>query len=123
VRALEVRAAAPDAAAKEEIWQALLGRTVPVGSVGKVATAFWRPGQAEVLAPFAERYVEAMPRFHEGGMIPAMVYSGQLFPLYGVDAAGVDRIEQAAEKAVPVVRKEVAERADRVRRMLRTRAR
>ena len=123
VRALEVRAAAPEVAAKEEIWQALLGRTVPVGSVGKVATAFWRPGQAEVLAPFAERYVEALPRFHEGGMIPAMVYSGQLFPLYGADADDVDRIERAATKAVPVVHKEVAERADRVRRMLRARAR
>jgi aminopeptidase N len=101
----------------------LLDRTVPVGSVSKVATAFWRPGQAEVLTPFVERYVEALPRFHEGGMIPAMVYSGQLFPLFGVDAVDVDRIEQAATKAVPVVHKEVVERADRVRRMLRARAR
>jgi aminopeptidase N len=76
-----------------------------------------------VLAPFAARYVEALPRFHEGGMIPAMVYSGQLFPLYGVDADDVDRIEKAAAEAVPVVHKEVVERADRVRRMLRARGR
>jgi aminopeptidase N len=123
LRAVEVRAAAPDGAAKDEIWQTLLGRTVPVGSVSKVAAAFWRPGQADVLRPFAERYVEALPRFHEGGMIPAMVYSGQLFPLYGVDADDVERIEQAAAMAVPVVHKEVVERADRVRRMLRSRAR
>jgi aminopeptidase N len=123
VRGLEVRAAAPDRASKEEIWQTLLGRTVPVSSIANVAAAFWRPGQAEVLAPFAERYIEALPRLHEGGMIPAMVYSGQLFPLFGIGAADVDRIEQAATKAVPVVHKEVAERADRVRRMLRTRSR
>jgi aminopeptidase N len=123
LRALEVRAATPDRAAKEEVWQTLLARTVPVGSVSKVAAAFWRPDQAEVLAPFAERYVEALPRFHEGGMIPAMVYSGQLFPLHGVDADDVDRIERAASRTVPVVHKEVLERADRVRRMLRARAR
>ena len=123
LRALEVRAAAPERAAKEEIWETRLGRTVPVGSVSKVAAAFWRPDQAEALAPFAERYIEALPRFHEGGMIPAMVYSGQLFPLYGVDADDVDRIEQAAAQSVPVVHKEVVERADRLRRMLRSRAR
>jgi aminopeptidase N len=122
LRALEVRAAAPEPDAKEEVWQTLLGRTVPVGSVGKVAAAFWRPDQAEVLQPFAERYVEALPRFHEGGMIPAMVYSVRLFPLVGIEGADVDRIEQAAADAAPVVRKEVVERADLVRRMLRARS-
>jgi len=40
-----------------------------------------------------------------------------------VDRGDVDRIEQAAESAIPVVHKEVVERADRVRRMLRARAR
>ena len=49
----------PSVPEKEEVWQTLLGRTVPVSSVGNVATAFWRPGQAEVLAPFVERYLEA----------------------------------------------------------------
>jgi aminopeptidase N len=122
VRALAVRAATPDAAVKEEVWRTLLGRTVPVGSVGQVATAFWRPGQGEVLRPFVERYVEALPRLHEGGMIPAMVYSVRLFPMVGIEAADVDRIERASHDAAPVVRKEVVERADLVRRMLRARS-
>jgi aminopeptidase N len=54
-------------------------------------------------------------------MIPAMVYTARLFPLVGVDVADVDRIEEAASSAAPVVRKQVAERADLVRRMLRAR--
>jgi aminopeptidase N len=122
VRALAVRAAAPDAAAKDEVWTTLLERKVPVGSVHEVTEAFWRPGQAELLRPFTRRYVEALPRLHEGGMIPAMVHSGRLFPLVGVDAADVDQVEQAATEAAPVVRKEVVERADLVRRMLRARS-
>jgi aminopeptidase N len=117
-----VRAAAGDAAAKETAWQALaVDRAVPVGSFGKVAKAFWRPGQDEVLAPYAERYLALLPSLDRGGMIPAMYYTSQLFPLFAVDEAFLDRVQQTAEQAAPVVAKTALTRIDEVRRMLRSR--
>ncbi len=122
-RALAVRAAAPDAAAKAAVWQELaVNRAVPIGSFGAVATAFWRPGQDELLAPYAQRYVELLPGLDRGGMILAMVFTGRLFPRFAVDEALLDRAERAAADTAPVVRKTLLEKADLVRRMLRSRA-
>ncbi len=119
VRALAVRAATPTAADKEAVWQTLtVDRSVPISSVGQVATAFWTPNQVELLEPYADRYLELVPHLHAGGMIPAMVYAGRLFPPFGVDADFIARALQAAESAAPVVRKRLTERADEVRRML-----
>ena len=120
-RALAVRAAAPDAGEKAAVWRSLaVDRTVPIGSAGAVAAAFWRPGQDDLLAPYAERYLELLPELHRGGMIPAMLYTYRLFPLFGIDAGFLPRAEAAAGDA-PVVQKTVLERADQVRRMLRSR--
>ena len=122
VRALTVRAAAPDAEDKEAVWQSLMvERKVPVSSVGLVAYTFWRPGQEEVLQPYTERFLEVLPRLHEGGMIPAMVYSRQL-PVFGIDEPYLDRAMEAARQAAPVVRKTLEERADELRRMLAARS-
>ncbi|MFI7541979.1 aminopeptidase N [Actinoplanes sp. NPDC049599] len=121
-RALAVRAAVPDPGEKAEVWQALAERRVPVGAFAQVAGAFWRPGQDELLAPYAEKYLDLLPGFDRGGMIPAMRSTGRLFPLHGIDESFLDRAEKAAEKAAPVVRKTLSERADLVRRMLRSRA-
>jgi aminopeptidase N len=122
-RALAVRAATPAAEAKAQIWQALMvDRTVPIGSFGAVSTAFQRPGQEELLAPYRDRYIELLPELHRSGMIVAMVFTRRLFPLYGVDEAYLSRAAEAAREAAPVVRKTLDERADEVRRMIRTRA-
>ena len=62
VRALGVSAARPDADAKDEAWRQLaVDRTVPMGSSHVVGIPFWRPGQDELLAPYAERYLELLP--------------------------------------------------------------
>jgi len=122
-RAVAVRAARPDAAEKAAVWQELaVDRSVPVGSIASVAAAFWRPGQDELLAPYAERYLELLPGFHRGGMIPAMRYTGRLFPLFGIEESFLDRAERAAETTAPVVGKTLRERADLIRRMLRSRS-
>ena len=122
-RALAVRAAAPDAAEKAAVWQALaVDRAVPIGGFTPVATAFWRPGQDELLAPYAGRYVEMLPHLDRGGMIMAMTFTGRLFPRFGVDEDFLDRARAAAADVAPVVRKTLTERADLVRRMLRTRS-
>ena len=122
-RALVVRAAVPDAGEKAAVWQALaVDRTVPVAAFGQVAAAFWVPGQDGLLAPYADRYLELLPHLDRGGMIVAMAYSGRLFPRVGIDEAFLDRAEAAAAAVAPVVRKTLRERADLVRRMLRSRA-
>ena len=121
-RELAVRAAAPDVAGKRSVWQALaVDREVPISLVSRVATAFWRPGQGEVLAPYAERYLELLPGLGQGGMIPGMVYTARLFPLFTIDGAYLDRALSVARSAAPVVLSTLLERTDEVRRMLRAR--
>ncbi|MFR0357188.1 aminopeptidase N [Streptomyces sediminimaris] len=124
VRALTVRAARPDAEAKAEVWQRVaVERAVPVHAVGQVAAAFWRPAQEAVLAPYAQRYLGAIPGLDRGGMIPAMVFTNRLFPPHAVDDSYIDAARRAAGEAAPVVRKTLLERSDVVRRMLRSRSR
>jgi aminopeptidase N len=118
VRALAVRAATPDAGEKAAIWRQFVDREVPVGTVGTVAAAFWRPGQDDLLAPYAERYLDLLPHLAQGGMIPAMVYTSRLLPLYGVDEEFLARAQAAARRVAPVVRKTLVDRSDRLRRML-----
>ena len=122
VSALVVRAARPDAGAKVEVWETLTEeRSVPIGSVASVAAAFWRPGQDAVLAPFVERYLDLLPRLDGAGMLVGSVFAGRLFPLFAVDEDLLARAEAAAAGAAPIVRQPVLERADLVRRMLRSR--
>ncbi|HZU58173.1 MAG TPA: ERAP1-like C-terminal domain-containing protein, partial [Actinocrinis sp.] len=122
IRALTVRAAAPSAEAKEGVWLKVTDeRAVPVGAVSAVMSAFWRPGQDELLAPYAARYLDVLPALERGGMIPAMVFTNQLFPLHGIGRDYPDAALAAAEPTAPVVRKTLTERADLVRRMLRSR--
>ncbi|MGW1800106.1 aminopeptidase N [Streptomyces sp. NPDC001984] len=124
VRALTVRAALPDPAAKAEVWQKLaVDRAVPVDSVGQVAAAFWRPAQDALLAPYTQRYLDSVPHLHRGGMIPAMVFASRLFPLHAIDPTYIEKAQQASHEAAPVVRNTLLERSDEVRRMLHSRTR
>jgi aminopeptidase N len=122
VRALIVRASAPFAETKEEAWTKVVDRTVPVQSARVVATALWRPAQEEVLAPYAERYLEALPTLHEGGMIPGLALTHTLFPVFTIDQAWVARAREVARaEAAPVVVGSLTERSEEVLRMLRAR--
>jgi aminopeptidase N len=120
-RALSVRAATPDPGEKAAMWRKMVDRAIPLGSFRPVAAAFWRPGQDDLLAPYPERYLELLPDMQRGGMLPAMYYTRQLFPLFSVDEAFLPRAEVKAREAAPVVRKTLLERADLIRRMLRSR--
>ncbi|MCY1138153.1 aminopeptidase N [Actinoplanes sp. Pm04-4] len=121
-RALAVRAARPDAGEKAAIWQTLaVDRAVGVGSMGQVARAFWRPGQDAILAPYGEKYLNLLPTFERGGMIPSMVFAGRLLPRFGTTEDFPSRAEKAAAEVAPVVRQTVLEYADELRRMLRAR--
>lgn len=122
VSRLQVRAATPDAAEKAAAWQKLVTeRAVALSTVHQVAVPFWSPGQEELLAPYAEVYLELVPSFYDGGSMPATVYTRWLFPLYGVDRAYADRADALAARSVPVIRTNLLDRSDRLRRMLRSR--
>ena len=119
IRALAVQAAVPSAQAKQAVWQKVTDEhAVPVGALSSVMSTFWRPGQGELLAPYAARYLEVLPTLERGGMISAMVFTNQLFPLHGIGQDYPDAALAAAESTAPVVRKTLTERADLVRRML-----
>jgi aminopeptidase N len=124
VRSLTVRTAQPDPGAKAEAWDAVLsGTKVPLGSSYEIGQAFWQRSQVDVLAPFAPRFVEALDEMGAGGMIPAMVASGVLFPRVGVDASFLDELVRAVEApgVNPIVAHTVIERGDELRRMLAAR--
>ncbi|MEJ7744504.1 MAG: ERAP1-like C-terminal domain-containing protein [Nocardioidaceae bacterium] len=124
LRALAVEAARPSATSKEVAWQAVVDqRKVPGGNMREVALAFWQPSQPELLAPFAERYLAALPGLGGAGMIVAMMVANAMFPLTGVGSDFLDRVQAVATSpdVSPVVRQRVLERADQLSRRLRAR--
>ncbi|UFN45426.1 aminopeptidase N [Nocardioides okcheonensis] len=122
VRALCVRASSPSPEAKDEAWTALVERRVPIQAARTVGPALWRPGQDDVLAPYAERFLAALPTLHEGGMIPGLALTSSLFPVHAIDEAWIRRArEVAAAQAAPVVVGALTERSEEVLRMVRAR--
>ncbi|MEU6553262.1 aminopeptidase N [Streptomyces sp. NPDC046915] len=122
IRALTVRAALPDPTAKAEVWQKLVvDRQVPVQSVGQVAAAFWRPSQDALLMPYTQRYLDSVPRLHQGGMIAAAAFTNHLFPSQAIDPTYIEKAQLASHEAAPVVRMTLLERSDLVSRMLHAR--
>ena len=125
VRALAVDSARPDPAKKEATWKAIVeDHRVPRGALANIGRAFWRRSHAEILAPYADRYLQALPTLHLGGMIPALGLSSSLYPKAGVGAAFAEKATAAAksEGISPPVAKTVIEMTDRLNRMLKTRA-
>jgi aminopeptidase N len=122
MRALGVRAALPDAATKAKVWDELVSGRVPVAYVYTLGKAFWRPGQDALLAPFAEKYLDRVPSLHRGGLLPAMVFTRWLFPVFGLNGDLVEWERALEADAAPVVRRVISERLDEVRRMVRARA-
>ena len=125
VRVLAVEAAQPDTAAKETAWQAgMVERKVPMGSMAELAVAFWQPSQPDVLAPYVDRYSESLPELSRAGMLLAITTSSYMFPLVGIDEAGLLRALEAARQddVSPLVRRTVEGRVDQARRMLASRA-
>ncbi len=76
-----------------------------------------------MLAPYAARYLEALPTLHEGGMIPGLALTASLFPVYAIDEAWIAHArEVAAAEAAPVVVSALTERSEEVLRMVRARS-
>ncbi|MGY0390799.1 aminopeptidase N [Nocardioides sp. WG-D5] len=124
VSALAVRTAQPLAEAKEEAWQVtMVERRLPrTDSAYGLSSAFWRPGQDEILAPYAQRYLEAVAAIRGGGLLS---YGLQLrfYPTRaGEDVAEAARAACEGETLVPFVRQTVIRLADVHSRQVAARA-
>ena len=124
VRALQVTAARPDASAKDEVWAELFDKkSVPAGiATGQTAAAFWRPGQTDLLMPYAHRYLDEMTRVLDGGMLSRLSLVRSMLPMIG-DAEFVRRAQQLADApdTNPTVRSIVLTGLDSLTRMMRAR--
>jgi aminopeptidase N len=122
-RAVAVTAARPDADAKAAAWHELfVARSIQAGyPTFAVARAFWRPGQAEVLQPWADRYLEEMKAVR-GGLLSMLSLVRGMFPLVA-DEGFVERAREVAALpgTDPTVRSQLLTGADTLGRMLRAR--
>ena len=117
--ALQARTARPTPEAKAEAWQAVMeDRKIPPGFIGPVGRSFWRPDQGDLVTPYAERFLESLPRIGDAGMIWAMSLSFAFYPNAGGEDGFLQRLEAAAhgDGVSPVVRQSVRDLNDRRRR-------
>jgi aminopeptidase N len=125
LRALAVDSARPDPAKKEATWKAMTqDHKVPRGALANIGRVFWRRSQGEILAPYADRYLQVLPTLHLGGMISALGLTNALYPKAGVGTEFAEKAVAAAkgDGISPAVAKAVIESTDRLNRMLKTRA-
>ena len=120
------RAAIGDAEHKNAAWQ-LLAKSADISAdlLRSVATAFHQPEQAELLAPYAQRYFEVLPEIWSasGGHL-RVARCAALFPVTAASQELVDRIDGflAAGEREPGLVRVLIERRDQVLRALRSRA-
>jgi aminopeptidase N len=119
------RAARPDADAKAQAWRLLTETELPVDSVLEIAGAFYQPEQADLLAPYAARYLQILPGLWaaRGGHLRVRLGEA-LFPR---TAAGPELLAQidallAADGHDPGLVRVLVEQRDLVERALRSRA-
>jgi aminopeptidase N len=119
MNAARARAALPSAEAKAQAWQTVVvDRKIPPGSLFEFGGAFWRPGQEDLLTPYAEKFLQSLRQFGDSGTMVALRLSGAFYPAVGGEKGFLDRLSDAAgdDGVRPVVRQKVRERNDRRRR-------
>jgi aminopeptidase N len=124
MRALAVRTARPDTAAKDEAWVHLFDkRDVPSGQLlGTMVRAFWQPLQDDLLAPYGDRFLDAIPSLAGGGMLTVFGLMYGMFPQVASDGFLARANAVAAEPGCdPTVRAALLIGADTLTRMNRAR--
>ncbi|HEX8780813.1 MAG TPA: aminopeptidase N [Nocardioides sp.] len=98
VKKLKVLAAAPDEAAKEEVWKAFfVDYSVPASrDTLELGATFWRPAQGDLLRPFANRYLDEL-RTLKGGLLNQGVVIRAMYPQGVGDEAFLEAAATAAE--------------------------
>jgi aminopeptidase N len=130
--ALACRAAIGDAWHKEAAWDLLVGgdgagyqREAGYQTAGAVAAGFNQPEHAAVLAPYAQRYFDALPRLWQTRSHQSRRVLGEaLFPYPAASAALIAQIDDflAAPDRTPGLVRLLIERRDIVQRALKSRA-
>ena len=118
-------AAMPDAAYKEAAWQQLTGGELGVNSLVAMARAFNLPEHADLLTPYAGRYLPTMEKIWATGSGHMRVLLGDLLVPYPAASAGlVAQIDDylAAGPRDPGLARVLVERRDLLQRALRSRA-
>jgi aminopeptidase N len=119
------RAAIPDAAHKAEAWRLLTqDAALSVERVLEVGRGFNQAEHARLLAPYAERYFEALPAMFAGRSAQIALLLGRiLFPYSAASPSLVERIEAvlASGERAPGLDRLLTERRDVVQRALRSR--
>jgi aminopeptidase N len=119
------RAAIPDVAHKEAAWRLLTSDGTGPETVTAVAGGFMQPEHADLLAPYAARYLSGMPglwRTRDGHMRARP--ANALFPYPAVTSEFLTRIDEfiTAGAADPGLARIVRDHRDTAERVLRTRA-
>ncbi|WP_433056999.1 aminopeptidase N [Dactylosporangium sp. CS-033363] len=115
-RAVACRAASPDPQAKAAAWHALVHDPNPRVAVTN-AEAFWQPGQGALTDAYAERYFEDLPAMLSGRYLLAALKVAKLaFPLLSPRALAPAEAMLARTDLDPLVRREIADGADELRR-------
>jgi aminopeptidase N len=124
-RALAVRTARPHTEAKDEAWSELFEKKkVPGGPMlGSLIRAFWQPEQEEVLLPYADRFLDELPRLAGGGMLTVFGLMFGMFPQVADDAFAERARAMAEDPACdPTVRAAILIGTDVLDRRERARA-
>jgi aminopeptidase N len=123
--AAAARAARPLPEAKAEAWRLVVeDRTQPLALTEEVMTGFQQFGQEELLAPYAERYFDALPQVWRTHDLPeALTFGRSMYPSLVVRPDTVARTERylAADDVPGPIRRLLLEGKDNLGRALRAR--
>ncbi|WP_433083865.1 ERAP1-like C-terminal domain-containing protein [Dactylosporangium sp. CA-052675] len=121
-RAAACRAARPAAEAKAAAWDTLVHDPNPRLAVAN-AEAFWQPGQEALTDPYAERYFADVPAMLEGRYpLAALKVVRFAFPRFSPRALAPAEAMLRRTDLDPLLRREIADGADELRRWDRDRA-
>ncbi len=125
LRAEAALAALPDAASKARSWDALVTGTATNAQVRAMGQAFWQHRQRDLLAPYVEAYLEAVPGLWER-LSPQLAgsLSLHLFPSTVIEQDVADRVAWLLERAdlAPGLRRVLLEQHDDLCRALAAQA-
>ena len=120
------RAAIGDSGHKRAAWEQLAeSADISVDLLRAVSLGFQQPEQADLLAPYAARYFEALPEIWSGsGGHLRVARCAALFPVTAVGAGLIDQIDEflAAGDREPGLVRVLIERRDQVVRAMQSRA-
>ncbi len=125
-RAAGVRASRPTAEAKAEAWEAVMQKETPNETSRSIVLAFMRHGQADVLAPYLEKYLDAAETMWDTlGTHKASVVLEHIFPRPLASPELLERVDGwlASSTAKAGVKRYVTEGRSDVARALAAQAR